>query len=190
MLNLPEAPLIGEGGCLFWRRGQMPTSVWRAPIRPEAVAVLEWARRELLCRFGERLFLQPNEVAVAAFSTEGDERLLDEVEGFLQESGVTSALQLLRHADSVELIPRGVDKGLAVRQLAAELNVPLDRVIGVGDGVNDAALLATAGVAIRVGDDPALTNIGARRAESFSDLPEMLPELATAATAGSLPEQA
>ncbi|MDD4858959.1 MAG: Cof-type HAD-IIB family hydrolase [Dehalococcoidales bacterium] len=50
------------------------------------------------------------------------------------------------------LLAAGVSKGNALKRLAAHLGTPLEAVIAVGDGSNDISLLATAGLAIAMGN--------------------------------------
>jgi hydroxymethylpyrimidine pyrophosphatase-like HAD family hydrolase len=47
-----------------------------------------------------------------------------------------------------------VDKGVALRLLAAELGIPMERVAAIGDSFNDLPLLRAAGFAIAMGSAP------------------------------------
>lgn len=50
----------------------------------------------------------------------------------------------------VEIVPKGIDKGSALRELACNLNVPIDEVIAVGDGLNDIPMLCSGAYPIAV----------------------------------------
>ena len=52
----------------------------------------------------------------------------------------------------LEMSPPGVDKGSGLRRLAALLGVAMEKVIAVGDGDNDRAMLAAAGLAVAMGN--------------------------------------
>ncbi|MDP9349247.1 MAG: HAD hydrolase family protein, partial [Gemmatimonadota bacterium] len=52
----------------------------------------------------------------------------------------------------VNLTPSGVDKATAVRAVAAEYGVPLERVMLVGDGSNDAPAMREVGFPVAMGN--------------------------------------
>lgn len=53
-----------------------------------------------------------------------------------------------------EFLAPGVDKGRALRRLAAILGVPMDRVLAIGDSYNDLALLQAAGLGVAMANAP------------------------------------
>jgi hypothetical protein len=58
------------------------------------------------------------------------------------------------HPDFVEVIDRGVNKGEALRFIAARAGVALDAVLAVGDSWNDLPLLEAAGIGVAMGSAP------------------------------------
>lgn len=54
--------------------------------------------------------------------------------------------------ERVQVLRRGVDKGRALRMLASRIDVPLDRVLAIGDGDNDLAMLRAAGIGVLMGN--------------------------------------
>ena len=52
------------------------------------------------------------------------------------------AIDLHPNGKWLDIVPRSVDKAAALRQLAARLSVPTEKVIVVGDSTNDAGMLA------------------------------------------------
>lgn len=83
----------------------------------------------------------------------------------------------------VNLTPAGVDKGTAVRAVAAEYGVPLEQVMFVGDGRNDTAAMGVVGCPVAMANAEPEARAMARRAVGHVDdggLAEAL-ELAVAA---------
>ena len=65
--------------------------------------------------------------------------------------------QVYSQPDYLEVLPPGIDKGVALRELTRAVGVPLERVVAVGDAMNDLALIQTAGYGVAVeGSPPAL----------------------------------
>ena len=50
--------------------------------------------------------------------------------------------------ESLDIIPRGVDKGFGLRHLCQELGIKTSQVMAFGDNLNDLQMLEEAGVAI------------------------------------------
>jgi Cof subfamily protein (haloacid dehalogenase superfamily) len=56
--------------------------------------------------------------------------------------------------DFINVLSRGVGKGVALQTLAAHLGITATEVIAIGDGSNDISLLSNAGLAIAMGNAP------------------------------------
>ncbi len=81
---------------------------------------------------------------------EDDGRLLSQQRSLLEAEGrlqVTSSW-----VNNLELMPLGVDKGLAVRELAQKLSLDASQVMAVGDFDNDLPMLRYAGFAVAMGN--------------------------------------
>jgi hypothetical protein len=55
----------------------------------------------------------------------------------------------------LEILPQGVSKGAALRELARGLDVPLAEIVAVGDNWNDVEMLEAAGLGVAMGHAPA-----------------------------------
>jgi Cof subfamily protein (haloacid dehalogenase superfamily) len=55
-------------------------------------------------------------------------------------------------SSNIEIMPRGVDKGKGVRDLAGYFNIPLDEVMAIGDQDNDLSMLQAAGLSVAMGN--------------------------------------
>ncbi len=70
-------------------------------------------------------------------------------ETFAGRANVTRSLP-----EFVEVLDPAVDKGSALRFVAARLGISMDRTIAIGDSWNDAPLLEAAGFAVAMGSSP------------------------------------
>lgn len=111
---------------------------------------------------GHRLVLEDR----AAFESEGlrsayklealseDPAIIGAVREALMDTGLSVTHSSARN---VEIMARGVNKGAALRWLAAHLGIPTEACMAFGDNMNDRDLLAAAGWPVAVGNaDPAL----------------------------------
>ena len=81
----------------------------------------------------------------------------DEVDGVMAEphDGLIlshSLSPVMPDTSFLNVTPAGVDKGTAVRAVAAEYGVPLERVMMVGDGANDVPVMRIVGAAVAMGN--------------------------------------
>lgn len=80
------------------------------------------------------------------------------------EGLVGDGARLLRTRSTyLELVPAAASKGAAVSRLAAELGVPLERVIAVGDQENDLDMIRVAGLGVAMPHAPAAVKAAAGR---------------------------
>ena len=78
-----------------------------------------------------------------------------------ERSGLITALEALGRdrinvswalPDRVQVMRRGVDKGKALRLLAQQLEISLERVLAIGDADNDLPMLRAAGIGVLMGN--------------------------------------
>lgn len=63
--------------------------------------------------------------------------------------------QVFSQQDYLEILPPGIDKGVALRELARAAATPLPQIVAVGDAMNDLSMLRTAGLGVAVEGSPA-----------------------------------
>ena len=101
---------------------------------------------EILCDY--RDFSEP--IGKIIFCTDIEEKLLT-VERLLRAHPLASEFDFIRSEKKLfEILPKGVDKGLALTKLAEHLGIDMKRTVAVGDYDNDAAMLRKAGLGIAV----------------------------------------
>jgi phosphoglycolate phosphatase (TIGR01487 family) len=70
----------------------------------------------------------------------------DEVREVMQDHGV----KVLDTGFAIHLQAEGISKGLALRKLAADMGIPIEAFLAVGDSENDLEMLEAAGIGIAV----------------------------------------
>ncbi len=56
--------------------------------------------------------------------------------------------------DYLEILPPGIDKGVALREMAKAVQIPLRQIVAVGDAMNDLGMLQTSGLGVAVEGSP------------------------------------
>jgi mannosylfructose-6-phosphate phosphatase len=91
-----------------------------------------------------QLTLQPEEfqtrLKVSYFFHNASELDIEEIRGPLLQRGIEAEIVYSSDRD-LDILPAGVNKGLAARHLAAALDIPIDRMIVCGDSGNDASMM-------------------------------------------------
>ena len=82
-----------------------------------------------------------------------DNAKLDEVESILRGMGLAEgSLTFYRSADFLELMPYGVNKGMAIDALARHFKIPTSQIMAIGDDYNDIEMLQRAGFSVAMGN--------------------------------------
>lgn len=77
-----------------------------------------------------------------------------QLERFLREQYPEDVDYVSTSETYFEMIPKGISKGNALRQLSELVEIPLERIIAVGDYYNDIEMLQEAGLGAAVGNAP------------------------------------
>jgi Cof subfamily protein (haloacid dehalogenase superfamily) len=95
--------------------------------------------------------------APAKFLIVGDPADLARVSRALTDLPGSTINQVFSQPDYLEVLPPGIDKGVALRELAEIVHIPLPQIVAVGDAMNDLSMVQTAGLGVAVeGSPPAL----------------------------------
>jgi len=98
----------------------------------------------------------------------GPRSQLDRIRDEIERLGLALS-SVLSGPEYLEVTAQGVSKGRALRSVAEFLDVPMDRVLVIGDAPNDISMLAEAGLAVAMGNAPpevqAFANVVAPRIE-------------------------
>lgn len=85
----------------------------------------------------------------------GDRPNLDRLSRTLAELPGPPLNQVFSQQDYLEILPPGIDKGVALRELANAVGAPLSQIVAVGDAMNDLSMLRAAGLGVAVEGSPA-----------------------------------
>lgn len=85
----------------------------------------------------------------------GPEPLIYDLESRLARHFLGRTAIVRTDAHLIQIMAPGVNKGAAVRHIAGHYQVPLERVMTIGDAMNDSEMIAEAGIGVAVGNAPA-----------------------------------
>ncbi len=80
---------------------------------------------------------------------------LDRLSGTLAGLPGPPINQVFSQQDYLEILPPGIDKGVALPELARVAGVQLSQIVAVGDAMNDLSMLQAAGLGVAVEGSPA-----------------------------------
>jgi len=93
----------------------------------------------------------------------GHPQMLPLLRAEMAQAAGDAARLVMTRSDYLEMIPAGASKGVALDALAAHLDVPLDRVVAVGDQENDLEMIQRAGIGVAMPDAPVAVRGAAKR---------------------------
>lgn len=144
-LGIKDPLVAGENGCVILK-----------PLHFEEICLAEKTERidhlrtEILSRYGNDVWLQPNQVAFTVFPKQ--RMFVSEIYQFMIEALTGTELQVLKHIDAIDVLPANVHKGKALALIKKMLYIMTDEVIAVGDAESDLAMADEAGTFLIIGD--------------------------------------
>jgi HAD superfamily hydrolase (TIGR01484 family) len=161
-MGLEKAKLIGENGCVIFDSATLEET--HLAERPLALDEIE---SQVLAEFKEKVWIQPNRIALTIFPKNHEEiPLLAE---YIRDriAPIKNDVLMYVHVDAVDIIPVGVDKGNAMRKLMKDLQMDKERILAFGDSTNDLPMFEEAGQVILIGQ-----KIEFQNAVTFSSIME------------------
>lgn len=154
--------------------------IWRQELAPEALTLVDYIYKNTdeigiqLCGFYKTYFARESSateyfraatgvsecpcdyrsfsepLAKIIFCTK-DEAEMERAIARLRSHPLSEEFEFVRSERSLfEILPKGIDKGVALRKLAEHLGIDIKNTVAIGDYDNDAAMLRAAGVGIAV----------------------------------------
>ena len=149
-LGLKNPILAGENGGTFQFGIELPPKKYvEYPRSEQAKAQIRGMKMLIDKTYGNKIWYQPNLIGISPFPADEEtfsdlQRLIDEKRPELDE------IEIYRHWDCFDLIPKNVNKKNGIRYLAEVLGIDGNEVIAVGDGVNDIPMFEFADISIGV----------------------------------------
>lgn len=173
-LGLDNAIIIGEnGGSLMLDARFPPKKYYNATLSVDLRKLFSKIRNDFEIAFGNRIWFQPNDVNLTIFPIDINDigRIHDKAKEFSSKE-----MQTYFHKDSVDFVPLGVDKGVALERIMTILDIKKENVYAFGDGHNDIPMFEKAGHIITVGDLE-LTLKVERVVASIDEIEQLLEQL-------------
>ena len=161
-IGLSNTTIIGENGGVIYFPEKMEEIVF-SELYPEVREELRVLKEELDEKLNNKCWFQTNRVVVTVFpktdfTIEDTEKKYKEV---IKEQRLCN-IKLFIHIDSVDGVPKRLDKGWAMDKLSEDLNISKSNFIAVGDGDNDIPMMIKAGLSICIGNNPNVKRVADR----------------------------
>lgn len=152
-IGLENPIIIGENGCtIYYSKNIPPHKVIKTNISSEQKALIKKIKIDIGNEFNDSIWFQPNVINITCFHYNNDTRLNLEsyIHNLFENRNINDNLVYYEHNDSIDIVPRNINKGTAIVQVAKEENINISNVISVGDGVNDFPMFDVSGYTIGV----------------------------------------
>jgi HAD superfamily hydrolase (TIGR01484 family) len=145
--GLRDVLIAGEnGGVVF---NPFTLEVKHLKKRPKSLDIIE---RNVRKKFAEKIWLQPNEVILTIFPRESVKvaNVRKFVENTIRKNHMDD-VYILTHRDAIDVLPKNLDKGVAIKYFCEILKLSRDKVATVGDSESDIPMFESSGFSILIG---------------------------------------
>jgi HAD superfamily hydrolase (TIGR01484 family) len=145
-MGLSKAKLIGENGCVIFNSATLEET-----HLAERLPAVEEIQANVLEQFKDQVWIQPNRVALTIFPKRRED--VPQLAAIMREMSapIQKDVIMYEHVDAIDIVPVGVDKGLAIKKLTSELNIQKEDILAFGDSTNDLPMFQIAGKVIIIG---------------------------------------
>jgi len=136
--GLKNIILAGDnGGVIYFNQEFPPHNPIMLEMTTLAAEELNKIRKLLLAEFGERIWIQPNQVALSVFSRENNiKKVYDFIDRVFKDERIKH-LKNFKTVGALDILPLNIDKGVALKHIQHELNISMEDTAVIGDGRND-----------------------------------------------------
>jgi phosphoglycolate phosphatase len=152
-VGLKDPIIIGENGLsIYYGCAVPPQKLIENNTSSETNRLLLKIKHVLQDQFGPSIWFQPNVAAVTAFPTDPSRmnELIELVDKLFDDQNVNQHLFHYKHSDSIDITPKNINKGTAIKKLLQQEVIDREEVIAIGDGENDIPMFKEARLALGV----------------------------------------
>ena len=137
-LGLEELIIIGGNGAITWFNYEFPQpKTIRMEMTAAATVELEKVKKAILGEFGEKIWIQPNEIAFSLFAKDVPiQEVYDYCDRIFKAEEIKH-LKSFKTGGALDVVSLNIDKGIALKLVQEELNIHLEDTAVIGDGNND-----------------------------------------------------
>ncbi len=146
-LGLRHPILMGENGAVIQIGVDLPPKVFRVLPYSDDARDSILRLREAITRRLPRIWFQADMVGITPFPVTDEET---EIVARCIEDCDLKDVDIYRHCDSFDIVPKGTSKGRGLRYLCELLDIDISDAAAIGDGVNDYPMFDAAGIALGV----------------------------------------
>jgi HAD superfamily hydrolase (TIGR01484 family) len=146
-IGLENPIIVGDNGCVICDLAEEKETF--LAIR---TAELQKLMDELVDLYGFEIRLAPNQVSCTVFPKKGT-RLKSGIKGLVRQHVLDSRgrLHMFEHNSAIDILPGGVDKGVAIELLMETFGINKSETLAVGDGLNDIPMFSKVGLPLIIG---------------------------------------
>ena len=150
-VGLKSPILIGENGAnIQFGTYLPPKEFYLYPYSEEAKKQLHEIGTLIEESIGQDVWYQPNIVGITTFPK--DTMVFEKISALLnREKENLTALNIYRHVDSFDILPKEINKYNGLRYLSEITGITAENMIAIGDGINDIPMFHYAGHSIGIG---------------------------------------
>ncbi|MFX1298962.1 MAG: HAD family hydrolase [Promethearchaeota archaeon] len=130
--------LVGDnGGVITFNHEYPPKKSIIMEIDNTAKEELKIIRDSILKEFGDRIWVQPNEITFSLFGKDIDIIIVYNFCDRVFREKQFKHLKSFKTGGALDILPFNIDKGIALKFIQKELNIPIADTAVIGDGSND-----------------------------------------------------
>lgn len=148
-IELERPVLIGENGAVIQIGVDLPPKhFYELPYSDKAKESIAFLRSELN-KILPHIWYQPNKVGLTPFPS-GPEEFKIIAECIEKNKEQIQDVVIYQHIDSFDIVPKGIDKRKGIAFLGKLLDMTMEDMAAVGDGVNDYPMFECVGLSIGI----------------------------------------